>query len=314
MSLMRRLAALFRAKANKALDRAEDPREVLDYSYERQLELLQQVRRGVADVATSRKRVELQLVQLQQSSDKLQGQARQALAAGREDLAREALTRRAAVTSQIGDLQGQQASLQAEEDKLTAAAQRLQAKVEAFRTRKETIKATYTAAEAETRIREAVTGISEEMGDVGMAIQRAQDKTEQMQARAGALDELLASGALEDATAPGGRDEIQSQLDALTAGHDVDDELARMKARLPAASAPRPSRVPRRHQPNRRRDSWGGTKDPTLPGSPPVAQDQNGAVSMLHAMLADRTEEHSGKPAVPPAADHEQVGTLGRAH
>jgi len=235
---MRRLAALFRAKANKELDRAEDPREMLDYSYERQLELLQRVRRGVADVATSRKRVELQLAQLQQSAAKLQGQAQQALAAGREDLAREALTRRAAVTSQIGDLQGQQASLQAEEEKLTVASQNLAAKVDAFRTRKETIKATYTAAEAETSIREAVTGISEEMGDVGMAMQRAQDKTEQMQARAGALDELLASGALQDATVPGGRDEIQSQLDALSAGHDVDDELARMKAQLPAAAAP----------------------------------------------------------------------------
>ena len=238
MSLSRRIATLFRAKANKVLDRAEDPREVLDYSYERQLELLQQVRRGVADVATSRKRVELQLAQLQQSSDKLHGQAQQALAAGREDLAREALTRQAAVTSQIGDLQGQEASLRAEEEKLTVASRRLQAKVEAFRARKETLKATYTAAEAETRVREAVTGISEEMGDVGMAVQRAQDKTEQMQARAGALDELLASGALEDATVPGGRDEIQSQLDALTAGHDVDDELARMKAQLPPSASP----------------------------------------------------------------------------
>jgi phage shock protein A len=229
MSLMRRLAMLFRAKANKALDRAEDPREILDYSYERQLELLQQVRRGLADVATSRRRVELQLDQLQQSGAKLQGQAQQALAAGREDLAREALTRRAAVASQMGDLQGQQASLQAEQDKLTVASQRLQAQVEAFRTRKETLKAAYTAADAETRIREAVTGISEEMGDVGLAVQRAQDKTEQMQARAGAL---------EDATVPGGRDDLQSQLDALTAGHDVDDELARMKAQLPASAPP----------------------------------------------------------------------------
>jgi phage shock protein A len=238
MSLSRRIAMLFRAKANKALDRAEDPRELLDYSYQRQLELLQQVRRGLADVATSRRRVELQLTQLQQSAAKLEGQARQALAAGREDLAREALTRRAAVTSQMSDLQGQQALLQAEQDKLTVASQRLQAQVEAFRTRKETIKAAYTAAEAETRVREAVTGISEEMGDVGLAVQRAQDKTEQLQARAGALDELLASGALEDATLPGGRDDLQSRLDALTAGHDVDDELARMKAELPAAAAP----------------------------------------------------------------------------
>jgi len=176
--------------------------------------------------------------QLQLSAGKLQSQAQQALGTGREDLAREALTRRSAVLSQVGDLQGQEASLRAEEEKLTAATQRLQAKVEAFRTRKETIKATYTAAEAETRISEAVTGISEEMGDVGMAMQRAQDKTEQLQARAGALDELIASGALQDATLPAGRDDIQARLDAATAGGDVEQELARIKAQLPATAAP----------------------------------------------------------------------------
>jgi phage shock protein A len=238
MSIIGRITTLFRVKANKALDRAEDPREVLDYSYEQQLEMVQRVRRGLADVATSRKRVELQITQLQQSAGKLQGQAQQALGAGREDLARDALIRRAAATSQISDLQGQQAALQAEEEKLTLASQQLQEKVDAFRTRKEAIKAAYTAAEAQTSIGEAVTGISEGMGDIGMAIQRAQDKTEQMQARASALDELLASGALEDATLPGGRDDVQSALDALTAGHDVDDELARMKAQLPGSADP----------------------------------------------------------------------------
>jgi phage shock protein A len=252
MSISRRIATLFRVKANKALDRAEDPREVLDYSYEQQLEMVQKVRRGLADVATSRKRVELQVTQLQLSAGKLQGQAQQVLAAGREDLAREALIRRAAVTSQVSDLQGQQASLQAEEDKLTLASQRLQAKVDAFCTRKETIKAAYTAAEAETRVGEAVSGISEEMGDVGMATQRAQDKTEQMQARAGALDELLASGALEDATVPGGRDDVQSQLDALTAGHDVDDELAQIRLSCLHPQRRRPWRGQGRHQPIRR--------------------------------------------------------------
>ena len=238
MSILRRLAALFRIKANKVLDRAEDPREVLDYSYSQQLEMLQKVRRGVADVATSRKRVELQLNQLQQSAGKLQSQARDALGAGREDLAREALTRRSAILSQVTDLQGQEVSLQGQEEKLTLALQRLQAKTDAFRTRKETIKATYTAAEAAVHINEAVTGISEEMGDVGMAMQRAQDKTEQLQARAGALDELIASGALQDATLPAGRDDIQAQLDAAAQGNDVEQELAAMKARLPAAAPP----------------------------------------------------------------------------
>ncbi|KAF5990632.1 PspA/IM30 family protein [Streptomyces sp. WAC00263] len=237
-SIAHRIAALFRIKANKALDKAEDPREVLDYSYTQQQEMLQKVRRGVADVATSRKRLELQISQLQQSGGKLEGQAQQALAVGREDLAREALTRRTSVASQVTDLQGQQASLKEQEEKLTLASQRLEAKVDAFRTRKETIKATYTAAEAQTRITEAVTGIGEEMGDVGMAMQRAQDKTEQLQARAGALDELIASGALEDATLLAGRDDIQAELEAVASGQDVEIELARMKAQLPAASAP----------------------------------------------------------------------------
>jgi phage shock protein A len=237
MSVMKRVSMIFKAKANKALDRMEDPRETLDYSYQRQLEMLTKVRRGVADVATSRKRVELQMNQLQQEQGRREDQARKALSQGREDLAREALQRKATVQTQLNELQGQYASLQAEEEKLTIASQRLQSKVDAFRTRKETIKATYTAAEAQTRINEAFSGISEEMGDVGMAIQRAEDKTAQMQARAGAIDELLASGALDDQV--GGRtDDIQAELDRIGAGSDVEMELAKMKGEL-SAGAPR---------------------------------------------------------------------------
>ena len=238
MGVMKRVTMVFRAKANKALDRMEDPRETLDYSYQTQLELLQKVRRGVADVATSRKRLELQLNQVQQQSDKLDRQAREALAAGREDLAREALTRKAGTQAQITDLQTQYASLQGEEEKLTAASQRLQAKVDAFRVKKETIKATYTAAEAQTRINEVFTGISEEMSDVGLSIQRAEDKTEQMKARAGAIDELMASGALTDMVS-GPSDDIQAELDRLGAGHGVDAELERMKAELAGGAAPK---------------------------------------------------------------------------
>jgi phage shock protein A len=238
---MKRFSDVMKAKTSKLLDKAEDPRETLDYSYEKQLEMVQKVRRGLADVATSRKRLELQQAQLKASADKLEGQARQAVAAGKEDLAREALNRRAGIQSQLDGIDQQRQALQAEEDKLTVALQRLQAKVEAFRTRKETIKATYTAAEAQTKIGEAVSGISEEMGDVGLAIQRAEDKTATMQARAGAVDELLASGALDDVTAEPGSD-IQAQLDALSAGSSVDAELAKMKAEL-GSGAPPPKEI-----------------------------------------------------------------------
>src|SRR5207302_8645106 len=191
----------------------------LDYSYQRQLEMLQKVKRGLLDVATSRKRLELQGEQLQAKAAKLHEQAKRAMAADREDLAREALTRRAAVEPELEALRGPHAQLLAEETKLTEASKKLSAQVEAFRTRKETIKATYTAAEAQTKIGEAMSGISEEMGDVGMAMQRAEDKTQQMQARAGAVDELLASGALDDASSPlGKQDDIQRELDTMSAG------------------------------------------------------------------------------------------------
>jgi phage shock protein A len=192
----------------------------------------------VADVATSRKRLELQIKQLQQGSDKLTNQAQQALAQGREDLAREALTRKSGIATQLTDLQAQHAQLQGEEEKLTLASQRLQVKIETFRTKKETLKATYNAAQAQTRVSEAFTGISEEMGDVGLAVQRAEDKTAQMQARAGAIDELLASGALDDKMALGGGDDIDRELASISSDSDVEAELARMKA-LNTGGAPK---------------------------------------------------------------------------
>jgi phage shock protein A len=238
MGLWQRFTLIFKSKANKALDKAEDPRETLDYSYEKQLELLLKVRRGVADVATSRKRLELQIQGLAQQTAKLDEQARAALAGGREDLAREALTRKSGLTQQIADLQTQLATLQDQEEKLTAAAQQLQTKVETFRTKKETIKATYSAAEAQTKINEAFAGISSELGDVGLAVQRAEDKTQQMQARAGAIDELLASGALEDASGMG-KDSITVELERMASTSEVDQQLAAMKAELDS-SAPKP--------------------------------------------------------------------------
>jgi phage shock protein A len=231
MGLWQRFTLIFKSKANKALDRAEDPRETLDYSYEKQLELLQKVRRGVADVATSRKRVELQIQGLAQQEAKLDQQARAALAGGREDLAREALTRKSGLHQQIADLQEQLAGLQAQEEKLTTAAQQLQAKVEAFRTKKETIKATYSAAEAQTKINEAFAGISDELGEVGLAMQRAEDKTAQMTARASAIDELVASGALEDVTA-GGKDNITRELERMASESDVNAQLEAMKREI----------------------------------------------------------------------------------
>jgi len=243
MGIMRRAHDIAEAKINKGLDAAEKPDEMLDLSYEKMLEQITQVRRALVDVAASRKQIELQEQQLQHTVDHLQDQAKAALSQGREDLAKEALTRKAAAQTQVDGMEPQHQQLTEQEEKLTATLNALQTRVNAFRTQKETMKAQYSAAKATSSVDESVAGISKTFGDSGEALQRAQDKIASMQARSGALDELLQSGALEDVG--GNTDDIQKQLDAVSAGSEVDSELAAMKAELGSGSSvPAPDALP----------------------------------------------------------------------
>jgi len=229
MGLLDRMSTVIKAKMNKIMGKIEDPRETLDYSYEKQLDLLQNVRKGVAEVATSKKRLELQKARLQVSIEKMDVQAREALKSNREDLAKMALERKVVLQSQTAGLDQQIAELDGELQKLTEAESRLSTKVESFRAKKETLKAEYSAAEAQVKVTESVTGISEEMADVGMAVQRAEDKTETMKARSAALDELLASGVLEDYS---GSDQIEKELAKAKAQGEISDELAKLKQEM----------------------------------------------------------------------------------
>ena len=230
MGVLGRMGTLIRAKMSQILDRAEDPRLTMDYSYEKQVEMLQSVKRGIVDVVTSKRRIQLQAAKLQDNVAKLDVQARQAVSAGRDDLAKLALERKQAGLVQMQGLDSQISDLEKEQEKLTTAEQRLSTKVEAFRMRKEMIKAQYSAAEAQVRIGEAVTGLSEEMADVGLSVQRAEDKTEKLRARAGAIDELVAAGTLEDVT--GGGDMIDRELGRVTISENVNKELEALKRQL----------------------------------------------------------------------------------
>src|SRR5437588_1632611 len=238
-----RFSTVIKAKISKLLDRAEDPGETLDYSYNKQLELLQNVKKGIAEVVTSKKRLQMQQDRLQQSVVKLDTQARQALAAGNEDLARAALERKQLAQNELQSLDQQVSELQDQQEKLTSSEQKLRTKIEAFRTKKEVVKAQYSAAEAQVQISEAATGVGEQMADVGMAMQRAMDKTENMRARAQAVDELEKAGTFEDLTQldSGGNDDIDRQLKELTSSSDVDAELAKMKAEVGPGSGGGPA-------------------------------------------------------------------------
>jgi phage shock protein A len=234
MGLLSRTGEIIRAKFNALLNRAENPNETLDYSYEKQLTSLQNVKRGVADVVTAKKRLELQTQQLEQNVVKLDTQARQAVAAGREDLARQALERKSAIQQQLQDLDTQVKQLADQQQKLVDSQKQLEAKVEQFRSQKEVIKAQYSAAEAQVRIGEAATGIGRDMDNTGLAIQRAKDKTEQMQARASAIDELVTAGDLQELGSD--KTQLDRELSQLASQQQVDKELEQLKAEVGSGS------------------------------------------------------------------------------
>jgi phage shock protein A len=236
MSLFQRAHDILQAKANKALDAAEKPDEMLDLSYEQMLDQINQVKRGLVAITASRKQIELQEQQLQHTVDHLQDQAKAALAQGKEDLAREALSRKAAAQSQIDSMEPQRQQLGEEQQKLEHTLAALQDRVNKFRTQKEVLKAQYSAAQAQSAIGETAAGISQTFGDTGADIQRAQDKIATMQAHAEAVDELLQSGVLEDVG--GNTDDIQKELDEAGTNAQVDSELTALKAQIAAPAAP----------------------------------------------------------------------------
>jgi phage shock protein A len=225
---MNRISTVIKQKANIIIDKYEDPREALDYSYTKQIELLNKLRRDIAEVVTAKRRLEMQKAKIWDNIRTLDEQARRSVEAEREDLAKLALERKNANLLQLQGLDRQIAEMLSEQEKLEQTEKRLSTKVEEFKSKKEVIKAQYSAAEAQVRIKENVTGISEEMTDIGMALNKAEEKTEKMKAKSGALDEMISSGVLTDYTT--GKDNIEKELEQITLKSSVDEELAKLKA------------------------------------------------------------------------------------
>lgn len=228
MGLLNRISTVIKQKANYLVDKYEDPRQALDYSYEKQRELVNRLRRDMAEVVTSKKRLEMQKARLWDNIRTLDEQARRSLDSDREDLAKLALQRKNANLILMQGLDRQIAEMQAEQEKLEQTEKRLSAKVEEFKSKKEVIKAQYSSAEAQVRIKENITGISEEMTDVGIAMNRVEEKAERMKSKAQALDEMISSGVLVDYTS--NKDEIENELEQITVNKSVEEELAKLKA------------------------------------------------------------------------------------
>ena len=231
MGLWSRLKLIFSTKASSAMDRAEDPRQVLDYAYGQQQLLLVKLRQGLVEVATSKQQLERQSKKLSSRVPQLDEQAKRAIGAGREDLARIALERKRTALAEIEGLTTQVAEVDAEEKRLAGQERALQVRIEEFRTHRDVVSARYSASEAEVKVKEALSGVSGELAELGMAVGRAEEKADRLQSRARALDSLVDIGALQPA---GGGDYVETELRRLTSGAEIDDELERLKAEVGA--------------------------------------------------------------------------------
>lgn len=236
MGLLSRMSTVVKAKMNRIVDDAENPNETLDFAYEKQLESLRRVRENVTKMVTAKRMLMSQAAKAKNDIAAIDARARKAMELGREDLARLALQHKQTSLLQLEGLDQQIDDMELEQEKLTNMQQRLQAKVSAFRTKKEVIKAQYSAAQAQVRIGSALSGLSEEMGDISLAVERAENKTEKLKARAGAIDELAEAGVLDDFSDRS--DPIGRELAQLTAAANVEDELAALRSSLPSGDKP----------------------------------------------------------------------------
>lgn len=227
MSLWTRIRVLLNSEVSGAIDRAEDPRAVLDYAYNQQQELLITLRRGLVDVATSKQQLEQQARRLEERIPQLDDQARRAVDAGRDDLARVALERKRLAQNEMEGLTRQVTEVEADKQRLATQERTLQVRIEQFRTHREVVSARYTAAEAEVRLKESLAGVSGELAELGMAVGRAEEKAERLQARARAIDSLVDLGSFPPV---GGGDFVEAELLRVSIGKDIDEEIARIKS------------------------------------------------------------------------------------
>lgn len=234
MGLFEHLKLVGGMKAENALQKAEDPAQVFNYSYTKQLEQLQQLRQSLVVIVQNEKHIEMLDAQVEAQANRLQDQSLQAMQQGREDLARLALQRKEALLTQVAGYKAQLEQLAAQHQKIELLVQQVEQRISTFGTQKEMVEAQYQAAQAAVRVGEVATGISKESTEMNLAMQRAQDKVLQMQSRATAIDALLDSGTLSDQglLTGGSATDLDRQLAKITSEHNVEEELAAMRQQI----------------------------------------------------------------------------------
>jgi phage shock protein A len=192
-----RLTILIKAKLSRLLDRAEDPRETLDYGYAGQMEQLTGLRNSILELVTAKKRLERQADQRRADLARLDAGARRALELGREELAERAVQRKQSIAVELVELVGHIADLEAQQANMVASERAARRRLDRFRTQKEVISASYSAAQAQLAAGESAAELSAQLSDMSSATRRVQDQVDEISVRASALEELERAGLLD---------------------------------------------------------------------------------------------------------------------
>ncbi len=236
MGIVNRLGTVIVSKLSKIVEGMEDPREILDYSYEEQLTMLKAVKRGIVDVSASKQSLMSQRTKLNNKVDQLEVQAKNAVKIERDDLATTALEKKEVLKLQVVDLDIGIEQLQREEDALIKTEQDIETKLELFKSKKEVLKAQYSAAESLSKVNESVAGISGNMTDIGSSVERIQDKTDEMRSKATAIEDLMEKGVLSNVVGET-RDKIDVELNKVQIESNVRDELVRLKGEVSGSNS-----------------------------------------------------------------------------
>ena len=228
MSIFGRIVDLFQAKTHTLLTSLEDPNETLDLSYEKMLVGLQETKRHLADVVAQEQSLHRQIGKADAEVAEAGEDARVAVGAGRDDLARAALVHKQDALAKRRTLGDALAAIAPQVEKLVAYERKLSDRIEAFRTQKEVMKTTYTAAQAQVKVTESLSGLGGHLGATGDAMRRATERVDGMRDKADAMGRMLDHGVLTDQFDD--RSGAKRELDALKAAASVDDELAQLKA------------------------------------------------------------------------------------
>lgn len=205
---------------------AEDPRETYLNTFDRQRDLLARVQRALVEIGTVKERLSTKSSLVHTRLAEFEETARRALQSGREDMARLSLQRYQLIRSELNLLENQLKEIEQEESRLWLTEQRLSNQIDAFYTRLEFAAARYNVAEAQVSIGEAMSGVSEELAELGRAMERVERKSEYMQARAAAIEELVVFNILDGPPLEKGNEWSISQPELEA---EIDDHLETLK-------------------------------------------------------------------------------------